>query len=119
MIDQRSAQACGGTLGLLAESRGRLGHIHEDVMLLGGDELAAIARMADVVPFKRVGAPLGSAVLAWSAARRAAAGLSGGERYDLIHCWSTGALSLATLLFRTTPRVLTNRASANQRDDSP
>lgn len=106
LIDAVSSQASSTTLAMLADAQGRLGHVHERVALLGGVQLAQQAQLAGVIDPIRVGVPLGRAVLGWSALRRELR--QRGERsFDLVHCWSVGALTLATMMFRSTPRLLT------------
>ena len=106
LIDADSPQATPTTLAMLGDALGRLGAIEQRVYLLGGAPLERAARAAGLTNFIRVGVPMGSAVLGWRAIRREFRRQDEGE-FDLIHCWSIGALTLATMLFRSTPRLLT------------
>ena len=101
LIDAVSSQAHSTTLAMLADAYGRLGDIEQRVYLLGGQALEKAAYAAGLLKFQRVGAPLGRAVFAWPSLRRAM------KRNNEAHCWSLGALALATLMFRHVPRVLT------------
>ena len=91
---------------MLADAQGRLGHVHERVALLGGSHLAEQAKLAGVIDPIRVGVPMGRAVLGWSSLRRELQ-RQGEREFDLIHCWSIGAMTLATMMFRSMPRLLT------------
>jgi hypothetical protein len=106
LIDAVSPQASSTTLAMLADAQGRLGHITDRVALLGGSHLSGQAAEAGVIDPIRIGVPLGRAVLGWSALRRELQ-RRGEAPFDLIHCWSIGALTLATLMFRSVPRLLT------------
>lgn len=104
LIDAASPQACPTTFALLADSLGRLGHTEQRVLLLGGKALACAAKAGGIEDARRAGVPFGRAVLGWAAVRRAARGMGA---FDLIHCWSVGALAAASLVRPRTPRVLT------------
>jgi len=105
LIDAASAQSTSTTLAMLADAQGRLGDAGERVVLLGGSHLAEQARSAGVMDPVRIGVPMGRAVFALRALPRELR--RRGERpFDVIHCWSVGALTLASLLLRATPRVL-------------
>src|SRR6185369_9792026 len=97
---------------LLAASLGRIGEASEQVVLLGGSALARQAEAVGIRGAMSVGVPFGRALAGWPAVashlRRLGLGGAGapGGAFDLIHCWSVGALSLATLMFRATPRLL-------------
>lgn len=106
LIDAVSPQATSTTLAMLADAQGRLGHVDETVALLGGTHLAEQAKLAGVTDAMRVGVPMGRAVLGWSSLRREL-NRHGQRDFDLIHCWSIGAMTLATMMFRLIPRVLT------------
>ncbi len=108
LMDAAGPQACGTTLALLAASGRRLGHTQVKTLLLGGATLARAAQDAGIDNAEAVGVPYGRAYLGYPAVhRRVRAMCNSDEAFDLIHCWSVGALSLATLLFRHVPRVLT------------
>lgn len=110
LIDAASAQASSTTLAMLADSLGRLGDIEERVVLLGGGHLAEQAKLAGVMSgaggVMRIGVPLGRAIFGLRALPRELSRRGEGA-FDLIHCWSVGAMTLASLLFRAQPRVLT------------
>ena len=107
LIDGASAQACATTLAMLADAMGRLGDIRQSVVLLGGEPLTRMARDVGVEPIKTLGVPNTSAPL----------GLFGFQHYvratglrDMVthvHCWSIGAFSLASFVFRDRDRLLT------------
>jgi hypothetical protein len=115
LIDAVSPQASSTTLAMLADAQGRLGHITDRVALLGGSHLAQQAADAGVIDPIRIGTPMGRAVFAWSGLRRELK-RRGEAPVDLIHCWSIGALTLATLMFRSTPRLLTLTVQPTAKD---
>ncbi|MCE9590704.1 MAG: glycosyltransferase [Planctomycetes bacterium] len=104
LIDDAGPQPSGTTLALLAESLGRLGRTEQHVLLLGGSSLGREAVAAGVTDAQRVGVPWGRAVLGWPGATAALRRIGD---VDLIHCWSIGAFTLASLARRRTPRILT------------
>jgi glycosyltransferase involved in cell wall biosynthesis len=112
LIDGHSPQACATTLALLAESFGHPRAGPQRLLILGPTALRRAAASAGI-PLDRtdavlsVGVPGGRALAGYFTARRRLPDLLAGDRVDLVHCWSLGALCLATLLFRDTPRVLT------------
>jgi|GEM_PF-1455355 len=106
LIDAVSPQASSTTLAMLTDAQGRLGHVTERVALLGGVQLADKANRAGIIDAMRVGVPMGRAVLGWSALRRKLREQNEAP-FDLMHCWSIGALTLAAMMFRQTPRLLT------------
>ena len=91
---------------MLGDALGRLGAMEQRVYLLGGASLERAARAAGVSDFVRVGVPMGSAVFGGRALRRELRRRGEGD-FDLVHCWSIGALTLATMMLRATPRLLT------------
>jgi hypothetical protein len=112
LIDGHSPQACATTLALLADSLTRPEIGTQRLLLLGPTALAGAARAAGLpvgtsAAIAHVGVPGGRAVPGYFTARRRLADLLAGQSPDLVHCWSIGALSLASLMFRATPRVLT------------
>ena len=104
LIDGSSPQATATTLALMAQSLGRLGHIDQRVLLLGGRSLAQTAQDSGISDAATLGVPLGRAWLGWPGVHRRIRQLG---HFDLLHCWSIGSLALATLMSRTTPRALT------------
>lgn len=104
LIDGSSPQATATTLALMAQSLGRLGHIHQHTLLLGGGSLTQAAQDSGIHEATTLGVPFERAWLGWPAVRRRIWQLG---HFDLLHCWSIGSLSLATLLSRTQPRLLT------------
>ncbi len=104
LIDAAGPQATPTTLALLSASLDRLGHIGQRVMLLGGAGLRRSARQAGIDNAQSMPVIAGKAWLSGSAGRRAIADMG---RFDLIHCWSIGALSMAAMHLRGTPRLLT------------
>lgn len=112
LIDAASPQARPTTLALMASSLGRLGDVDQAVVLLGGRPLADAATAAGVRGAQVIGVPFGRAVLGWPTVRRYVRDAS---PFDLIHCWSVGALSLATLAFRGLPKVLTLTTPVSER----
>lgn len=112
LIDAASPQSRPTTLALMASSLGRLGEVDQAVALLGGRPLADAARAAGVRGAQVIGVPFGRAVLGWPAVRRY---MRGAGPFDLIHCWSVGALSLAALAFRGLPKALTLTTPVSER----
>ncbi len=104
MIDQASPAATGTTLALMANPLGRLGAIDQRVLLLGGRSLQSAAGHAGLRDPDVKGVPLGCALAGTPAVRR---WLQRRPPFDLIHCWSIGSLSLACLLNRSAPKLLT------------
>ena len=104
LIDAASPQATGTTLAMLAESVDQADPFEQHVVVLGGPSLTRSAQIAGIHTAVSVGVPYGQAMLGWSSVRRHAQ-LHG--PFDLIHCWSVGALFLAAVVFRTVPRILT------------
>jgi len=104
LIDAASSQATSTTLALAAESADQIEQIDQRFILLGSSKLAHEAASVDLQPAATISVPLGHAILGWSSVRQYA---RQNGPFDLIHCWSVETLSLATLLFRTVPRVLT------------
>jgi len=112
LIDGSSPQASPTTLALLNESLGRLGRIEERVLLLGGGVLRRAAHAAGIRDAKVHGVPFGHALAGWVGARAAARELG---VFDMIHCWSLGAFSLASLAWRSAPRLLTVTTQPSKR----
>ena len=112
LIDAVSPQATATTLALLAESLGQTDHVQNHPVLLGGTDLTRASQAAGLENTTTLGTPFGHALLAWSRVRRYAQ-LHG--PFNLIHCWSVGTLSLATMLFRNVPRVCTLTLQPSQR----
>ena len=111
LLDQAGWQTCPTTLALLAQTIGRLGDCEQDVLLFGNAALERAARQRGIERVVRLATPFGRAMFAWLAVRHHArrgrlADLDLGNA-DLLHCWSTETLTLATSLWRNVPRVLT------------
>ncbi len=104
LIDASSPQACPTTFALLSDSLGRLGNIEQKVLLLGGKTLECAAKAGGVNTAHRIGVPYGRAILGWATVRRYLNELGA---FDLIHCWSMEALTIASLLRPRVPRILT------------
>ncbi len=104
LIDAASPQACPTTLALLGAAAGRMAGVAERVVLLGGAALRAAAVAAGVTDAGLVGVPMGRALAGWFTVRRRLAGMG---VPDVVHCWSLGTLTLASLLWRDVPRLLT------------
>ena len=104
LIDAASPQASSTTLALLDQSLGRLGHIDQHALLLGGTPLGQAAQRAGITNAIYAGVPFGQAVLGIPTLRKYTQSLG---PFDLIHCWSIGALTAASLVFRKTPKALT------------
>ena len=111
LIDQAGGQTCSTTLALLAQALGRLTDTQQHVLLLGNAALQRAAEQVGVVGARRLAAPWGRAVCAWPALRhhlrRGRLTHLGSGRVDLVHCWSVDALTLALLVWRKVPRLLT------------
>lgn len=93
-------------LALLAQSIGRLAGVEQDVCLLGNRDLETAAQSLGISARWRFNVAGKHAAAGYFSVRRALRGLS----YDLIHCWSSGAMgaaTLAVLLAPRTPRVVT------------
>jgi hypothetical protein len=111
LLDSAGPQACATTLALLSDSFGRLASHEQSLLLLGGTSLL---RSAESVGLKRdrtarvqiVGVPHGQAVLGYTSARQR---LRSVGPIDLVHCWSLGSLTLASMLLwrEKVRRVLT------------
>ena len=112
VIDQVSPQACGTTLALMAESLGRLGHVEQQPLLLGSQDLRSVAHHAGVANSNYLGVPFGRSVWGASAVKR---WLKRRPLFDVIHCWSIDALSLACVLRRGVPKLLTLTIPPSQR----
>lgn len=114
LIDAASDQATATTLALLGVSLGRLEGVDDHLLLLGGRSLAAEAALADLPPerVERLAVPFGRAWAGRSMLRR---WLRRVGRFDLIHCWSVGAVSQATFTVRHTPRLLSLTHSPSRR----
>ena len=104
LIDAASPQAASTTLALLEQSLGRLGHTDQHTLLLGGTPLKRAAQGASITQATYAGVPFGQAALGLSAIKRYAQKRG---PFDLIHCWSIGALTAASLIFRKIPKALT------------
>ncbi len=105
LIEASSPQANAATLALLASGLEQLQAVDEQVVvLLGGDRLVRQAESVGIRGAVRVGVPLGRAVLGWAAIRSWVRRLG---RFDLVHCWSVGAVTLAAVQLPAVPRVLT------------
>lgn len=106
LIDAVSPQARGTTFALLAESFGRLGRIEQHALFLGPAALRNAAIAAGVGAERTYSRPVlaGSAVTGALTARHAIKELG---RFDAVHCWSIGAFTLASVLLRKIPRLLT------------
>jgi len=102
LFDAAGPHACSTTLSLLAQSLDRLGDIEQTVCLLGSDGFERKAALAGVKATLRINTPFGRAFTAWPTLLRRIKGT-----YDLIHCWSPAALTLAAMRFRHVPRVMT------------
>jgi len=100
LLEQSSSQATAMTLSLMSQSIGRLGHVDEQVVLIGTPGFGALAQQCGLRGAKVIGAPFGSALGALSALGRQ------GD-VDLVHCWSVGALSAAMLRYRGKAKALT------------
>ena len=108
LIDAASPQVNSSTLALLAASQNRLGQTQQEVVLLGPPSLAEAAGHIGIHGADQLPVPYGRAYLGYSSLRRKWRGRhSQFKGFDVIHCWSVGALSLAKLLFSHTPRLLT------------
>jgi len=104
LIDAVGPQANETSLALLQDSLDRVGGVEQHVLLLGSGRLRKQAAAVGIVQASALAVPFGRAVLGWRVVQKYVEQLGG---VDVIHCWSVGALSLATMLFRSTPRVLT------------
>lgn len=99
LIDADSTQACPAVLASLrASARGG-----DRVMLLGGPVLREYAKQAGIEDAQQMSVPFGKALTAVPALRR---WLRPRPAFDLIQCWSPGALNAATLAARDTPKRL-------------
>ena len=104
LIDAASSQACPTTLALVSDSVDRLGNIDQRVLLLGGSPLRGMARSVGLRYGECRGVPFGMAIHAWATMPRL---LREWGRFDVVHCWSIGAATLASLAMPRTPRLLT------------
>lgn len=106
LIDEASPQGCATTLALLAASRGRLGDVHEQVVLLGSSDFARQANAVGLRDFIHISAPARQPLLALQTVRRRVRDAMRGKTIDLVHCWSVSCLTIATLLYRRIPRAM-------------
>lgn len=115
LLDAASPQARGTTLAFIATSFGRLGHIEQHALLLGPASLRRAAIACGLGPDNVVSRPVlgGSAVLGALTARLAIRDLGA---FDAVHCWSLGTFTLASLLMRRLPRLLTLTLTPTQRE---
>ncbi|MBI1338244.1 MAG: glycosyltransferase [Phycisphaera sp.] len=104
LIDADGPHACPTTLALLSDAMGRLGDIGQRVFLLGGEQLGQDAVGVGLSEVSRGSVPLGKPLLGWPVLRRF---LREFGPFDLVHCWSVASLTLASLVMRRTPRLLT------------
>lgn len=104
LIDAASPQASSSTLAMLADTWDRQKEIEQQAVLLGGETLVAAAESVGLRDTHILGVPFGHAAWGWPALRRK---LKGFGQFDLVHCWSLGALSMATVMMRGTARLLT------------
>jgi len=104
LIDAASPQAAPTTLALIADAQKRVSDIHQDVVLLGGESLGASAYQAGVKVLAHIGVPFGHAMAGWWTVLKKFS-RAAWQQYDLIHCWSVGALTLASLMDRNKPRI--------------
>lgn len=107
LLDQRGPQATSATLALLAQAWGRLGAIGQHLLLFGNGAFHRRAQTMGMREAVRVRGAYGSAVLAWPALRREIRLFGPLGTDDVVHCWSVGTLTLASLMFRRMPRLLT------------
>lgn len=99
LIDADSTQACPA---VLASVRASVSH-GDQLLLLGGREIRAYAEQAGIENAHQLAVPFGKAVPGLPALRR---WLRQRPAFDLIHCWSPGALHVATLVTRDMPKRL-------------
>jgi hypothetical protein len=118
LLDQAAPQACPSTLALMRQSLDRLA-AEQQVLLLGGAPLQRSADQAGIRRAARLGALGGQAVCALPAVRHH---MRHGrlahlhlDQVDLVHCWSIQTFTLAMLLWRQVPRVLTLTAAPSRR----
>lgn len=88
-------------LALLAQSIGRLSDVQEDLCLLGNGELETAATELGLFARWRFNVAGKHALAGYFTARSALRH----ESYDLIHCWSAGAMGAATLAMLVAPRT--------------
>ena len=111
LLDQAGPQAAAAALALMAQTLDGFGRTKPRVVLMGNANLQHDARRAGVRHAVRLATPFGRAMFAWPAFR----GRCGGDNAagslphaaDLVHCWSIESLTLAALMLRHMPRVLT------------
>lgn len=102
------------TLALLAMSRCASGS-DDRVLLFGGTAVERTARAAGLDGAQCLGVPFGSATLGYASVRRVLSGLG---PFDLVHCWSPGALRLAGRALSHLPAALTVTRALSPREQS-
>lgn len=106
VIDAASPQATPGTLALLADALDRLGDVRQHVLLLGSSRMGRMAERLKIPVLATVGVPGGKALWGWPRSARALRRIIADKGIDLVHAWSVGAFTLASLAARSVPRVL-------------
>lgn len=99
LIDADSTQACPAVLASVRAIAG----VGDPVLLLGGRVIRAYAEQAGIADAQQLAVPFGKATLGVPVLRR---WLRRKPAFDLIHCWTPGALHAATLVTRDTPKRL-------------
>ncbi|MEX0777815.1 MAG: glycosyltransferase [Phycisphaeraceae bacterium] len=115
LIDGSSPQATPVTLALIQASLRKLGQARQHLLIMGGTGLKRQARRVGITNCTTLSVPGQHALLGGRPVRYALRRLhaddagsdgAGGFAPDLIHCWSIQSFTLAALLFRGVPRVL-------------
>lgn len=106
LIDAAGPQACATTLALLADQWQRLGAIEQQLLIMGPSLLKRTAQSVGIRGAVTVGVPQGRAILGVASVLPKVRALG---RFDAVHCWSVGALTLASLVLTRAglPRLLT------------
>jgi len=113
-IDAAGRQSHPPTLALLGTAQSSSGGIEQQIVALGPRGFGDMARQAGAAEPVVLAVPYGRAMLGFASIRRRLSRQLGDMNFDLIHCWSVGTMTLATLLFRQTPRILTLTTSLDQ-----
>jgi glycosyltransferase involved in cell wall biosynthesis len=117
LIDAAARQSHPTTCALLASSLGpgQLDGFEQTVALLGSQRFATMAQEVGVHDANVLSVPYGRALFGLPSIRRRLVRLMAGNGFDLIHCWSLGTFTLASLLFRGIPRAFTQCISLDRK----
>jgi hypothetical protein len=111
LIDADSTQACPAVFSTIRAALACTGQPDDRLLLLGGRPLRDAASDAGIDATHQIAVPFGKAVLGLPALRRWARSQTA---FDLIHCWSPGALHAASIVFGQAPIQLSLAHTPNR-----